>query len=591
VKRIFFLFIIIILPLLTDCKDDADNPPIEIEIGFPADKDKEFDQGSAVSFPELNGQLTDNLELLGRIWGFLKYHHPEVGKGNYNWDYELFRVLPEYLRATNNTERDRILLDWINKYGEIPACKTCRETNPNAYIKPDHLWIENGAMNNTLKAKLKDIYQNRHQGKHFYILMDENYHYNEFIHERDYSNIIFPDAGFDLLALYRYWNIIYYFSPYKYLTDKNWDDILSEYIPLILTVENRLEYELTITQLITETNDTHAIFFSGRSQLEELKGNKYPPFQTRFVEGKLVVSLYYNPELQATSGLEIGDIITHINGEKVESMVSKLMKYYPASNEAAKLLYISSDLLRSNQNNITIQYNSMGQADQKEIHLFDRYMLNIHSMNDGWNKLDKNEKCYKFLEGNIGYVTLANIIDEDITAIKESFINSKGIIIDIRNYPSSKTAPSILSSFFVSESKEFSFLFGGNRDNPGEFSYLPFRNIIHYDGGKSYEEKLIVLIDEITFSAAEYAAMCFRAGLNTTIIGSTTAGAVGKNPTIVLPGGITTTMTGLGTRFSDGTETQRIGIVPDVWVEPTIEGIRQGRDELLEMAIKLINEE
>ncbi|MGF1584076.1 MAG: hypothetical protein ACFCUM_02050, partial [Bacteroidales bacterium] len=27
--------------------------------------------------------LITNLELLGKIWGFLKYHHPEVGKGKY----------------------------------------------------------------------------------------------------------------------------------------------------------------------------------------------------------------------------------------------------------------------------------------------------------------------------------------------------------------------------------------------------------------------------------------------------------------------------------------------------------------------------
>jgi hypothetical protein len=40
--------------------------------------------------------------------------------------------------------------------------------------------------------------------------------------------------------------------------------------------------------------------------------------------------------------------------------------------------------------------------------------------------------------------------------------------------------------------------------------------------------------------------------------------------------------------LSRGTETQRIGIVPDIEIKPTVQGIRQGKDELLDRAIQLI---
>jgi C-terminal processing protease CtpA/Prc len=50
-------------------------------------------------------------------------------------------------------------------------------------------------------------------------------------------------------------------------------------------------------------------------------------------------------------------------------------------------------------------------------------------------------------------------------------------------------------------------------------------------------------------------------------------------------------ISGVGIYYPDGTQTQRIGIMPDILIEPTIEGIRQGRDELLEKAIELINGE
>ncbi|WP_233266108.1 hypothetical protein [Myroides fluvii] len=45
---------------------------------FPANEDKAFDNGSSLVFPTLDANQIDNLALLGRVWGFLKYHHPAI---------------------------------------------------------------------------------------------------------------------------------------------------------------------------------------------------------------------------------------------------------------------------------------------------------------------------------------------------------------------------------------------------------------------------------------------------------------------------------------------------------------------------------
>ena len=37
-------------------------------------------------------------------------------------------------------------------------------------------------------------------------------------------------------------------------------------------------------------------------------------------------------------------------------------------------------------------------------------------------------------------------------------------------------------------------------------------------------------------------------------------------------------------------QTQRVGLTPDIYVEPTIQGIREGRDELIEKAVEVILE-
>jgi C-terminal processing protease CtpA/Prc len=98
----------------------------------------------------------------------------------------------------------------------------------------------------------------------------------------------------------------------------------------------------------------------------------------------------------------------------------------------------------------------------------------------------------------------------------------------------------------------------------------------------------VILVDEVTQSSAEYTTMAFRSSPNAFVIGSTTAGADGNVSPIPLPGGLRTMISGIGVFYPDKRPTQRVGIVPDLEVKPTIAGIRAGRDELLEAALRRI---
>ncbi|MCG6186998.1 S41 family peptidase [Maribellus maritimus] len=619
---------------------------------FKADLDKEFDSGSNTEMPELTNELTDNLALLGKIWGFLKYHHPEVGKGIYDWDDELFRFLPEYMNVNNTRQRDKLLLRWIENYGEVPECITCKETAADAYQKPDFSWLENGNMSAALKEKIKEIYQNRHQGTHYYIKKVYRGDNPEFLNEQAYPTS-YPAKDLRLLALYRYWNIIHYFFPYKYLTDNNWNEVLREYIPVFINAKTALEYQLAVLQLAGETSDTHARLLMGANEtgflrgtryaplrtkeIDSLRGTKYAPFRVRFIENKLTVIDYFKPKLKETAGLEIGDFITHINGKKIEYIIDSIKTYYPASNEAARRYYMATDLMRSNSNSIHIVYNSYGTIKQKELTMVERSDLNMDEPN---SKLSYDSIMIGNDSGVIGYITLETIKDTEISDIKKSFKNAKGIIIDIRNYPAT-FVPFVLGEFFTSTRKPFARITTGNLNNPGEFNFRPYPNSLNYKAGtrdnlndsknlksensinsegfklnhsmpflsnntgnrdslKNFEQptsenyfqgKLIVIVNEATISLAEYTAMALRAGDNTTIIGSQTQGADGDVSLIPLPGGIKAGFSGIGIYYPDGKETQRIGIVPDIEVKPTIQGIREGRDELLEKAIELILKE
>lgn len=544
--------------------------------------------------------LITNLELLGKIWGFLKYHHPEVGKGKYDWDDELFQFLPEFMNLNDTRQRDESLLRWIEKYGELPECTTCKETAADAYQKPDFSWVENGNMSVVLKEKIKEIYQNRHQGTHYYVKKAYHDGNPEFLNEKPYSTS-FPDKNLRLLALYRYWNIIQYFFPYKYLTDKKWDEVLREYIPVFINAKTALEYQLAVLQLAGETNDTHARHLLEANEIDSLRGTRYAPFRVRFIENKLTVTDYFKPELKETAGLEIGDFITHINGKKIEYIIDSIKSYYPASNKAARMYYIAPDLVRSNNHSIHMVYNSSGTIKQKELTMYERSDLNMDEIN---NKLSYDSIMIDKDSIFIGYITLATIKDTEISQIKKSFMNAKGIIIDIRNYPAT-FVPFSLGNYFTSKRKPFAKFTTANLNNPGEFNFS--RNVSFLDNNagnryssnifetprseKYFQGKLVVIVNEETISQAEYTAMAFRAGDNTVIIGSQTQGADGNVSFIPLPGGLKAGISGIGVYYPDGRGTQRIGIVPDIEVKPTIQGIREGRDELLEKAIEIIKNE
>ncbi|RLD77981.1 MAG: peptidase S41, partial [Bacteroidetes bacterium] len=490
-------------------------------------------------------------------------------------------ILPEYLEADNVVERDQILIKWIDKYGKIAECKKCKETSSDAFLKPDLSWINSSNLDSELKKKLNKIYHNRHQGKHFYIGMMPHIGNPKFLNENSYSNMPFPDDGYRLLSVYRYWNMINYFFPYKHLMDKDWNGTLKEYIPKFIEAKNELEYELATIQIIGDIKDTHGNLWGGGDKISKKRGVFHAPVHLRFIEKELVVTDYYNPELKNKAELKIGDIITHVNERQVGTIIDSLRIYYPASNSAARMRDICPDILRSNNSQINIRYISDGQKKRKNLTLYKRDSLNIYR----WYRRD-NEKCYKLLEGNIGYITLKSIEKKDIKNIKKSFEDTKGIIIDIRNYPST-FVPFSLGTYFVSSSTPFVKFTKGNIDNPGEFTFTKKLEIPK--PSETYQGKLIVIVNELSQSQAEYTAMAFRAGHNTTIIGSTTAGADGNISTILLPGGLRTMISGIGIYYPDGTETQRIGIIPDIEVKPTIKGIKLNKDEVLEKAIEIIN--
>lgn len=544
---------------------------------FPAQLDKEFDEGSKIEKIELTPEKTKTLATLGKMWGYLKYYHPKLATGDINWDYELFRFMPTYLAAPDHKTRAEAAIKWINDLGEFGE----GDYDPSGLelkLKADYQWFGENRHDELIYLLIRLRTADR-TGKHFQVGFTPNVGNPIFKNEAPYEDFQYPDVGFRLLALYRYWNMIHYFFPYKHLTDDRWDQVMVDFVPKFVNAKNELEYKLALLELIGKVQDTHANIWMKDDALTQFFGENIAAIKLKMVEGKALVVGYYDEEKGKSSGLQIGDIITTIDGSPVEDMTRKMLPHLPASNLPTQLRDLAKKLLRTNKKTLDISY--LRNDKENNITLTSYPLSEINT----WQKPDK--KSWSVLEGDIGYIYPGTIKEGDIEDMKKNLLDKKGIVIDLRCYPS-EFMVFAFGNFLTPEAKPFVKFTAGTLLKPGNFNFTPNLSVGGNDQG-TYQGKVAILVNEETQSQAEYTTMAFQTSPNNKVFGSTTAGADGNVSAIILPGKIRTMISGIGVYYPDGTETQRVGIVPDVEVKPTIEGITEGRDEVLEKALKWIN--
>jgi C-terminal processing protease CtpA/Prc len=194
----------------------------------------------------------------------------------------------------------------------------------------------------------------------------------------------------------------------------------------------------------------------------------------------------------------------------------------------------------------------------------------------------------------IGYMYAEKFKNGDSADIMAKFKDTKAIIIDLRCYPGGFMPFELTGGYFIPDKFQFVEFTKPVHHIPGYYLKLGidhyYRKIgIKFKGNKDYYKGMVVvLVNEWTQSSAEYQTMAFQATPNCVVVGSQTAGADGNVSSLPLPRNIMTWFSAVGVFYPDGTNTQRVGIRIDHYVEPTIEGIRQGRDEVLEKALEII---
>ncbi|WP_133309363.1 hypothetical protein [Parashewanella curva] len=71
----------------------------------PTTPESKYSKSLGIKLTKISPLQHQKLELLGQVWGFLKYYHPKSASGELNWDHQLFEVLPEYLKTPNQEKK------------------------------------------------------------------------------------------------------------------------------------------------------------------------------------------------------------------------------------------------------------------------------------------------------------------------------------------------------------------------------------------------------------------------------------------------------------------------------------------------------
>jgi C-terminal processing protease CtpA/Prc len=333
--------------------------------------------------------------------------------------------------------------------------------------------------------------------------------------------------------------------------------------------------------LIKNMDDPNANIMAPNPIVTSFKGNNRAPLDVSFIEDKAVVTGL--PAKPGTEKIKLreGDIILKINGKNIEDVVKEKSVYTAAANPSGLLRNIAIDLLRTNDSIIDLTYQREGIVDSAVVKCYQR---------DALFKL-KNEQgkdsSFKYYPQGILYINANNFKSSTIEKIMPVIFKAKGLIIDLRNSPSEFFVNS-LGDYLLPTPKPFAVYSKNNFYTPGLFTFAD-KKMIGSENHVYYRGRVVILVNEFTQSSAEYHAMAFRMAPKSMIIGSTTAGSIGPLVEVRLPGGIHTMVAGVGIYYPDGKEAQRLGIIPDALVVPTIKGVSAHRDEQLERALEILS--
>ena len=295
----------------------------------------------------------------------------------------------------------------------------------------------------------------------------------------------------------------------------------------------------------------------------------------RTKEGQWVVSdLFWDCPLQ------VGDVILKLDGTDIKEVEENRKKYISVPNDEKLLNRLGTYLLRSQDEEMEITV----LRDEKE----QTYTVKGTTQYKYFARTI--ETSHEILDGNIGLINPGALPKGNTGTVVQQIMNdlrdTDGLIVDLRQYPSDTNMHTFLSMYLQRAGTVYNIM-----TVPGTFTKQKMVSMGVTPAIFYYEKLVVVLMDELSVSNSEFSIMDLRTGDHVVVLGNNSLGTDGDITELPLPNGNILWFTSCSVYTPEMGQTQRIGLTPDIEVYPTVEGIKEGRDEMLEAAVEYIQEQ
>tara|TARA_R110000868_G_scaffold385339_4_gene653191 strand:+ start:84 stop:1772 length:1689 start_codon:yes stop_codon:yes gene_type:complete len=534
---------------------------------------------------------TEKYKQVGLIWGLLKYHHPDISQGLFNWDLELINLVNKIEKVDEQEKLNIELLTFVKKFNN-PSTKfstnSIKIDSEKIFRKnQNYNWIEKRAFSLELKKELILLKNNNNIGD-YYASSNKLNKMLEFNNEKGIANFDPLLKSHRLLELYSFWNIIQYWDVNKYLTDISWIGALEELTNTFLNVKTISDYEVAKLNMFAKLNDSHS--YQTSMFIYKSLFNHSPPFEAKIINDSILVNAIYNTKLAQKDDINLGDIIVGINNLSITDYInSKFSTLISASNETYLRERLNKLILKNNIDSLQIQIlTKKGELKDKTIKLYKSFKPeNVERL------IKKENSNWKKINSKITYINLGNISSKELSEIFKENKGDDGIILDLRNYPRNLRIKDF-SKLLYPEKREFIKVLLPLKGNPslGEYNAeAPLKFVSNpFEVGKKnsnyYKGKIVLLVNRQTGSMAEYFGMAIQQSPNCVTIGEQTMGAVMNITSAILPDKQEFYFTGTGAFYPNGEGVQRKGLKIDYYIK---ESATMYNSKLyIERAVKII---
>lgn len=380
------------------------------------------------------------------------------------------------------------------------------------------------------------------------------------------------------------WAVLDRFFPYWDYADIDWSKMLRDWIPRAERAPDIGSYYRVLNEIVSRLKDAHA---SARHPRMGFLGGFGIAAKVMLVQRRPVVVEIAPTVGRTDADLRVGDEILSVDGRSIEATEAFYRPLYSAPHDPIAFMW-SFDLPFRGPENTVLALTVRRVEGVRSIQV--RRSINLSESYD--------TTTVRRLAGDIGYINLRAI--PSAAALDSALDNfdrtSVALILDLRGYPN-RAAMSPISRRFPPRAALVSAHVAVVQrgiprvavDHGGESrTFIPRPSVAFSEPGMPFSKPVVVLIDGRAGSAAESYGLGLEAAANVTMVGMPTVGTDGTPTFLSLPGGGNLRFTGERWVRDDGSRFHGIGIVPAVRAEPTLAGIRSGRDEVLERGIVVL---